>query len=103
MLKAEFIDKVQKILPGASKKDINTLLDAIIETIGAALSRGEEVKIVNFGTFKMRKIAAHDGVDPIAKKKIHIPETSVPYFKVSKKFKESVADWVHFRQQNGQP
>lgn len=90
MLKAEFIEEMQNKIDGATKKQINIFLDAFIESVSDVLSRGEEVKLVGFGTFKMRKIKGHEGTNPYnPSEKIQIKDVCIPMFKVSKGFKEN--------------
>lgn len=90
MLRKEFIAKMQKKLESKSKQECNDFLDAFIETVTETLARGDEVKLVNFGTFKLRKIAAHDGVDPVTLEKIKVKDIYIPFFKVGKGLKDNV-------------
>lgn len=90
MFKQDFINEIQAKLDGKTKKECAEFIDAFQEVVYEALSRGDEVRIAGFGTFKTRKIAAHEGVDPRTKKKITINETVVPSFKVGSAFKAAV-------------
>lgn len=90
MLKQDFISEIQAKLGSKTKKECGEFLDAFQQTVYDVLSRGEEVKITGFGTFKTRKIAAHEGVNPQNGKKIKVAETVVPTFKVGSAFKEAV-------------
>lgn len=60
------------------------------QTVYDVLSRGEEVKITGFGTFKTRKIAAHEGINPQNGKKIKVAETVVPAFKPGSDLRNAV-------------
>lgn len=91
MLKNELIDKIQEKLEGKTKKECGEFIDAFEECVTDALARNEEVKLVNFGTFKVRKIKAHEGVDPTTKNKIKIKDIYIPFFKVGKGLKDSIA------------
>lgn len=77
-------------MPKATFEECEDILDSFMDIVTEALKNNDEVKIVNFGSFKMRKIAEHDGVDPVTKKKVRVKETAVPYFKVSKALKTAV-------------
>lgn len=90
MLKNELIDKIQEKLDGKTKKECGEFIDAFIECVTDALARNEEVKLVNFGTFKVRKIKAHEGVDPATKEKIMIKDKYIPMFKVGKGLKDCI-------------
>lgn len=90
MLKQDFINEIQGKLGSKTKKECGEFLDAFQETIYDVLSRGEEVKLTGFGTFKTRKIAAHEGVNPQNGKKIKVAETVIPTFKVGSALKEAI-------------
>ena len=48
--------------------------------IAAALKKGDEVRIVGFGTFPCRKRAASEGRNPRTGEKIKIPASKQPKF-----------------------
>lgn len=49
---------------GISARDASYMVDAILEEMAAALERGENVKITNFGTFLLNDKAARIGRNP---------------------------------------
>ena len=89
MNKAEFITSVAE-KAGLSKKDTSAALEATLETITEALSNGESVSFIGFGTFNTSKRAAREGVNPATGAKIQIAESTVAKFKVGAKLKEAV-------------
>ncbi len=89
MNKKALVDKVAK-KTGAKKKDVKKIIDATIDTIIEALTKGEKVQLVGFGSFEVRKAAARKGVNPQTKQPIEIPERKVPKFKPGKTLKEKV-------------
>ena len=76
---------------GLTKKDAERFLNASIDAITAALSRGEKVQLSGFGTFEIKEREARVGRNPHTKEEIHIPATRVPGFKASKALKDIVA------------
>ena len=56
-----------------SQKDANAALEATLEAIREALEHGSEVRLVGFGSFKVRKSAARKGVNPRDRKPIEVP------------------------------
>ena len=76
---------------GLTKKDADKAVSAVIESIVAALAKGDKVQLVGFGTFEVRKRAARTGRDLQTKKVIKIPASKQPAFKAGKAFKEAVA------------
>ena len=68
--------------------------EAITTTFGAiekALSNGEKVQLVGFGTFEVRERAARVGRNPQdPAKTIQIPAKKVPVFRAGKSLKDNV-------------
>lgn len=73
-----------------SKKDVEMMLDAMIEEITKALKAGDKVTLTGFGTFKVSKRAAREGINPQTKAKLQIPAMTVPKFTSGKALKEAV-------------
>lgn len=89
MNKTELIEAVAS-KTGLTKKDAGSALDATLETITEALSNGDSVAFIGFGTFSTSKRAARSGVNPSTGEKIQIAESTVAKFKVGAKLKEAV-------------
>ena len=89
MNKAELITSVAE-KSGLTKKDVEVMLKAFVESVEEALEKGEKVQLVGFGTFETRKRAARVGRNPRTKEEINIPESIVPVFKAVKEFKDRV-------------
>ena len=73
-----------------TKKDAAAVVDAVIEVVTEALSKGEKVRITGFGTFEVRERAARTGYNPQTGEPIDIPATKYPAFKAGKRLKEIV-------------
>ncbi len=90
MTKSDIVNEVAKAT-GLTKKDAAGAVDAFIKSIVDALSKGEEVQIMGFGTFEVRNRAARKGRNPQNPKEIiEIPEKKVPAFRAGKMLKEAV-------------
>lgn len=72
------------------KKQATTAVEAVFDTITKAMSRGEEVAVAGFGTFKVAKRAARMGVNPKTGEKIQIAASIKPKFRAAKALKEAV-------------
>ena len=90
MNKAELINAVAE-KAALSKKDSEAAVSAALEAIAAALAEGEEVRLVGFGTFEVKKREARMGRNPKTKEAIQIPASKVPSFKAGKALKDAVA------------
>lgn len=74
-----------------SKADSQRAVDAIINAVQNGLKKGEEVRLVGFGTFKVTKRKATQGRNPRTGQPIQIPAKKLPKFSPGKALKELVA------------
>jgi len=75
---------------GIRKKDVQNVIDAFIEKVKDALSKGEKVTLVGFGTFQVMERKARKGVNPQTRKAIQIPAKKVPKFVPGKGLRDEV-------------
>lgn len=73
-----------------TKKQAAAVVDGVFDTITKTLSKGEEVAIAGFGTFRVSKRAARMGVNPRTGEKIQIAASIKPKFRAGKVLKEAV-------------
>lgn len=90
MNKTELIAAVAESA-GLTKKDTERVVNAVIDTITAALVKGERVQFSGFGTFETRERKARIGRNPHTQEAVDISATRVPAFKASKALKDNVA------------
>ncbi|MCL5733410.1 MAG: HU family DNA-binding protein [Patescibacteria group bacterium] len=72
------------------KSQAREIVDTVVDIITKSLSRGEEVAITGFGTFRVVKRAARMGVNPKTGEKIQIAASIKPKFKAGKGLKDAV-------------
>lgn len=90
MNKAELIAGMANVSE-LTKKDAEKALNAFISCVSNALTAGEKVQLVSFGTFEVRERKARQGRNPKdPSKTIQIPASKAPVFKAGKALKESV-------------
>ena len=89
MNKAELIAAIAA-KTGETKKTAEKLVNAFVETVTEALTEGDKVQLVGFGSFEVRKRAARKGRNPQTKEEIKIPASKAPVFKAGKALKETV-------------
>ena len=89
MNKAGLISEVSEKV-GITKKEIGNIVDAIMEAIKKALSRGEKVTLVSFGTFQVIERKARRGRNPQTGEELQIPAKKVPKFRAGKALREKV-------------
>ena len=73
-----------------SKTAAGNAIDALINVITKALKKGEEVKLIGFGTFAVSKRKATKGHNPRTGAEIKIPASKQPKFKAGKTLKDAV-------------
>ena len=89
MNKAELIEAVADATD-ASKAEASRTLDAVLDSISGALSNGDSVALVGFGTFSVRERAARMGRNPATGATIQIAASKGVGFKAGKSLKDSL-------------
>ena len=89
MNKQELIGSVADTT-GLSKNDASKAVEGVFETISAALKKGDEVRLVGFGTFSVSKRKASTGRNPRTGEPMKIKASSQPKFKAGKGLKDAV-------------
>jgi len=90
MNKDALVEAVQTKAGLETKRAAQDAVDAVFDTITSSLSKGEEVAVAGFGSFKAVPRAARMGVNPKTGEKIQIAATTAPKFKAGKALKDAV-------------
>lgn len=89
MKKSEIIEALANST-GLSKADVTKVYEGTFELFTSELVKGNDVAISGFGTFKVSKRAARDGINPLTKEPLHIPAKNAVSFKAGKALKDEV-------------
>ena len=90
MNKAELIEAIAE-KTGFTKKDSELAVNAFIACVGEAMSTGDKVQLIGFGTFEPRKRKARIARNPKKPgETIEVPPSISPAFKPGKALKESL-------------
>lgn len=89
MNKAELIDAIAGDTK-MTKAQAERFLDTTLDTIKKTVKKGDEVKLVGFGTFAKAKRKARMGRNPQTGKAIKIPAAWAPKFRAGQEFKNLV-------------
>ena len=90
MTKQEFVDRVAQ-KSGLNRRDAAEAVDAVLDSITDALTKGEEVAFTGFGKFSTQQRAARQGVNPRnPSQKVTIPAATVPKFSAGSSLKQAV-------------
>ncbi len=75
---------------GLSRSDATKAVEGVFDAITSTLSKGDEVRLVGFGTFSVSKRKASVGRNPRTREPMKIPASSQPKFKAGKGLKDAV-------------
>ena len=89
MTKQEFVDQVAD-RAGLSKKDAAGAVDAFLDTVEDALTRGSEVAFSGFGKLSVSQRSAREGRNPATGETIQIAASRVPRFTAGASLKKAV-------------
>lgn len=89
MHKAELVAQVAESA-GITKAQAQETLNAITDSITDALSNGDTVSLIGFGSFSVRQRSERKGKNPQTGAEITIPASKSVGFKAGKALKESV-------------
>ena len=75
---------------GLTKAQAGDAVDAVFDAITGSLTKGEEVRLVGFGTFAVSKRKASIGRNPATGAEIKIPASNQAKFKPGKGLKDAI-------------
>jgi len=79
MNKQELIEAIAKET-GLTKADSKRALEAFTGIVTKQLKKGDQVRLIGFGTFSVRKRKARKGINPQTGEQIKIKARKVPHF-----------------------
>ncbi|MFO8151751.1 HU family DNA-binding protein [Thioalkalivibrio sp.] len=89
MNKSELIEAIAEEAD-VPKAQAGRVIDAMTSVVGDALSEGQQVSMVGFGTFMVRERPARSGRNPRTGETIQIAASKTPSFKAGKALKDRV-------------
>ena len=82
----KFISENNNCTQGMAEKVINMFTSSIID----AISKGNEISLIGFGSFSVQKVEAREGRNPRTGNTLKIAAYNQPKFKVGQKLKDAV-------------
>ncbi|MFP4136278.1 MAG: HU family DNA-binding protein [Candidatus Acetothermia bacterium] len=89
MNKGELVDSIYRS-SDCTKQECRELVNQVVEVITDEVAKGEEVRLVNFGTFKPNPRKSTVKRHPQTGEKIEVPSKVTPKFSPGKGFSEKV-------------
>jgi integration host factor subunit beta len=94
MTKAELIEEVSKVVE-MTRKDSETIVETIFDSIVNSLHKGEKIEIRGFGSFRTRQRQPRVGRNPKTGSRVEVPSKRIPFFKPSKELRDLVNHSPH--------
>jgi integration host factor subunit beta len=88
MIKSELVQRIAETNPHLYQRDVENIVDAILDEITRALARGDRVELRGFGAFSVKSRPARLGRNPRTGEQVKVTEKVVPYFKTGKEMRE---------------
>ena len=92
MIKSELIQKIAAANPHLYHRDVERILEVILDEIVEALARGDRVELRGFGAFTVKYRAPRRGRNPRTGATVSVQEKFVPFFKTGKELRERLND-----------
>jgi DNA-binding protein HU-beta len=90
MNKTELIDTIATSVEGVTKADVSRIIAAFTDVIASQLTKGEQVTMPGFGSFKVGARSAREGRNPRTGETIKIKAARVPKFSPGEGLKKAV-------------
>jgi integration host factor subunit beta len=87
MIKSELELRLAEQNPHLYQRDVENIVNAILDTIADALARGDRVELRGFGAFSVKKREARTGRNPRTGETVSVSEKVIPVFKTGKEMR----------------
>jgi integration host factor subunit beta len=87
MIKSELIQRISSQNPHLFQRDIEKVVNAILDEMVEALRRGDRVELRGFGAFSAKLREARQGRNPKTGVAVAVAKKAVPYFKTGKEMR----------------
>ena len=90
MIKSELVQAIAEQNPHLYQRDVENIVNAILDEITSALANGDRVELRGFGAFSVRKRDSRKGRNPRTGEPVEVPAKAVPFFKAGKELRARV-------------
>lgn len=92
MIKSELVQKIADDNPHLYQRDVEKIVNAILDEISDALANGDRAELRGFGAFSVKHREARKGRNPRSGESVDVEEKWVPFFKTGKELRERLND-----------
>ncbi|MEJ1157386.1 integration host factor subunit beta [Prosthecomicrobium sp. N25] len=94
MIKSELVQRLAERNPHLYQRDVEHIVNAVLDEVGNALMRGDRVELRGFGAFSVKNRPSRTGRNPRTGQKVAVTEKYVPFFKTGKEMRERLNNGV---------
>jgi integration host factor subunit beta len=88
MIKSELVQRIASQNPHLYQRDVENIVNAILDEIVEAMARGDRVELRGFGAFSVKNRPPRVGRNPRTGTHVPVSEKHVPFFKTGKELRE---------------
>ena len=88
MIKSELVQTIANRNPHLYLRDVENIVNAILDQISEALAAGNRVELRGFGAFSVKNRPARIGRNPRTGESVTVDEKWVPTFKTGKELRD---------------
>ncbi|MEM7214556.1 MAG: integration host factor subunit beta [Pseudomonadota bacterium] len=88
MIKSELVQVIADKNPHLYHRDVENVVNAILDEITDALANGDRVELRGFGAFSVKNRPPRQARNPKTGDKVSVEEKWVPFFKTGKELRE---------------
>ncbi|MGA0532109.1 integration host factor subunit beta [Hansschlegelia sp. KR7-227] len=87
MIKSELVARIASMNPHLYQRDVENIINAVLDEIVDALARGDRVELRGFGAFSVKARPARVGRNPRTGEHVPVDGKVVPFFKTGKEMR----------------
>jgi len=88
VIKSELVQRIAERNPHLYQRDVENVVNAILDEITETMARGDRVELRGFGAFSVKRRNARVGRNPRTGEQVDVEEKCVPFFKTGKELRE---------------
>ena len=88
MIKTELVQRIAAKNAHLYQRDVENVVNSILNTITAALARGDRVELRGFGVFSVRDRPARTGRNPRTGAQVSVGKRKIPFFRTGTEMHE---------------
>jgi integration host factor subunit beta len=88
LLKSNLIQRISSQNPHLYQRDVEKVLNAILDQIVGAMARGDRVELRDFGVFSTKLRKARTGRNPRTGVAVSVAQKAMPSFKAAKEIRK---------------